>query len=167
MVILTQRRASNHRAGPVLCSSPHPPLTAQTAAHVSSHLPKPLGALEPAVNIYGSLPADTSLQQCWVPRGLQGSTVRLSIRNHVLSHHRFFTPSLLPIGTPGQHWDGAGTALTARSGAYSKQSGREGNGGTGRDAHLSLAEQRAAPANTAALRAEESTGSYKLLINVG
>lgn len=40
-------------------------------------------------------------------------------------------------------------------------------GGKRRDAHLSLAEQRRGSSKHAALRAGESTGSYKLLINVG
>lgn len=124
----------------MLCFSPHPPLIAQTAVHVNSHLPKPLGALEPAVNIYGSLPADTSIQQCWVLWGLQGSTVSLSIRNHMLSHHSFFTPSLLPFGTLGQLWNGAGTALTVRTGAYSNVEGR----GRGHGERCSLVLGRAA-----------------------
>lgn len=47
------------------------------------------------------------------------------------------------------------------------QLGKWRGGGKRRDAHLSLAEQRRGSSKHAALRAGESTGSYKLLINVG
>lgn len=84
-------------------------------------------------------------------------------------------PSSRPTGTLGdfqlqsQHSDGAGAALPARNIVFKKQSAaREmAGGGKRRDAHLSLAEQRRGSSKHAALRAGESTGSYKLLINVG
>lgn len=40
-------------------------------------------------------------------------------------------------------------------------------GGKGENVHLSLAEQYRGTSKRSAFRAEESTGSYKLLINVG
>lgn len=89
-----------------------------------------------------------------------------------LGHSPQDLPPLQPAGTlsnfqlQSQHSDRAAAALPAMSWRFKNHTLDREAPGWGENVHLSLAGQHSSTSKPSALRAEESTGSYKLLINV-